>query len=196
MPRNFLGYHAWRQALADGVTLIWQASAFYTASTPRIPERSRLRRGFVPRSPVTCRQEVNVSRRLDRRGDLLLRVVRVAGLCGVRAGVWMVGADRTATAGAAANEHLVRYRHSTDGGAVDQESRRCVSRVPGARLEVHSVAAEAFVNGARSPDDFCVLHRCYTACRTPVVCTGVPVTVHIGTDRTTLPGLRALAGAR
>ncbi len=138
-----MGYHAWRQALADGVTPIWQARAFYTASTPRIPQRSRLRRGFVPRSPVTCRQESNDSRPLDLRGELLLRVVRLDRLCGVRLGVRIVGCDRADPAGAAAVLDPVRHGHSTDGDAVDSVARRRLPRVSEARQQVRSVAAEA-----------------------------------------------------
>lgn len=74
---QFQACHAWRQALADRMTLSWQALPFYTASTPRISERSRLRRGFVSRSPVSCRPEPNDFQRLVRRGELLLRVVRL-----------------------------------------------------------------------------------------------------------------------
>ncbi len=89
----------WRAPLAG--------SRFYTASTQRIPQRSRLRRGFVPRSPITCRRGSNDSRRLDRRGELLLRVVRVDRVCGVWIGVRSVGSDRDRAAGDHPREHLL-----------------------------------------------------------------------------------------
>jgi hypothetical protein len=77
---------AWRAPLTG--------ARLYTGCTQRIPQRSRLRRGFVPRSPVTCRRGSNDFSRLDRRGELLLRVVRVDRVRGVRPRVRGVGPDR------------------------------------------------------------------------------------------------------
>ncbi len=72
------------QALAlarQGRDAAWRApltgARFYPGCTQRIPQRSRLRRGLVPRSPVWCRRESNDFAAFDRRGELLLRVVRV-----------------------------------------------------------------------------------------------------------------------
>jgi hypothetical protein len=94
------------QALAGSATPTWQALSFYTASTPRIPERSRLRRGLGPRSPVSCRPEPNDFQRLDRRGELLLRVVRVDRLRGRGIRVLAAWPDRARAAGDHPREHL------------------------------------------------------------------------------------------
>ena len=132
--------------MRHGQDTVWRApltgARFYPGCTQRIPQRSRLRRGFVPASPVTCRRESNDSPRLDRRGELLLRVVRVGRVCGVRVGVWCVGADRDRAPSDHPGFDLGGNGHSTDGSASRAQQGRRVSRLPAARVEIHSVAAE------------------------------------------------------
>jgi len=136
-----MGCHAWRQPLAGGVTFLWQARPFYTASTPRIPERSRLRRELVPRSPVLSRPDSNDLSRLDRLGELLLRVVRVAGLRGRRFRVLAARPDRARAAGDHPGIDLRRHRHSADGEAGAAQQGRGVCRVSAAREPVRAAAA-------------------------------------------------------
>jgi hypothetical protein len=136
-----------RHALAGRVTPTWQARAFYTASTPPILQRSRLRRELVPRSPVSSLSESNDLSRLNRLGELLLRVVRVARVCGGRFRVRTVGPRRARAAGDHPREHLRRHGHSSDGKAGAAQQGRGVRGVSAACESVRSDAAEAHASG-------------------------------------------------
>jgi hypothetical protein len=132
-----------RQPVATGRRASLTGVRFYTGCTQRIPQRSRLRRGFVPRSPVWCHPRSNDFKRFDRRGELLLRVV----LLGRARGVWdrfrAAGFDRARGSGDHPGIDPARHRHSSDGESSAAKQGRGVSRVSGARVAVHSTAAEA-----------------------------------------------------
>jgi hypothetical protein len=114
--------------MRQGRDTAWRApltgSRFYTGCTQRIPQRSRLRRGFIPRSPVACRRGSNDFKRFDRRGELLLRVVRVGRVRGVWDRVRSMGADRDSSAGDHHREHLRLHGHSSDAVQSAPSTRR------------------------------------------------------------------------
>jgi hypothetical protein len=194
-PRYLAGLTPARQCVTARWRALLTGSRFYTGCTQRIPQRSRLRRRLVPASPVTCRAESNNFFRLDRRGQLLLRVVRVDRVRGVRTRVRAVGPARVRRP----SDHLGidpgRYRHSTDGESGDSIEGRRISRVSGARLAVHSAAAKARAPGCLN--DRGLLPSRSVPHRPVGVCCGLVamIKVHVATDEI-VPRLSARRSAR
>jgi len=126
------------------------------------PNDHVLRRELVPPARTESRPVSNHSRRLDLRGKLFLRVVRLARPRGVRRGVRAVGARGSGGTGDHPREHLRGHGDSTDGGAGAALERRRVSSVSSARLSLHPAAAEARLIASRASPRILVLHRFYT----------------------------------
>jgi hypothetical protein len=142
------------------VTARWRrpltGSRFYTASTQRIPQRSRLRRRFVPASPIACRRGSNDSSRLDRRGELLLRMVRVDRLCDLWDRIRTGGSRRIARSGHHPGIDRRRNGYSADGESSAAIEGRSVPCVPSARVAVHPASSEARHAAARQNGRFLI----------------------------------------
>jgi hypothetical protein len=118
---------------------------------PGIPNDLALRRGLVPFSGVTCRRERRDSMRLDRRGQLLLRVADVGRLRDLQPRVRAaVGPRRPRRPGDHSRVDLRGHGHSTDGEPGAAKQGRGLSRLSRSRVEVHpAAAAAAFEPGPR-----------------------------------------------
>jgi len=132
-----------RQADGDAWRAPLTGAPFYTACTHHIPQRSRLRREFVPASPIWCHPRSNDSRRLDRRGELLLRVVLLARLRDLRPRIPdAVGVLAPARPGDHPGNDPARYGHSADRESRAAQQGRGIPGLPAPGLEVHSAPAQ------------------------------------------------------
>src|SRR5579862_10065840 len=145
-----------RQAVAGRATTRWQPRFFSTVSTPRILQRSRFRRGLASAQWSWATSNANDSGALDRRGELLLRVLHLDELRHLRAAV-RARVSRVARPRDHRRIDLRRHRHRPDGAAVAAQQGRRIPRVPGARVAVHPAAAEARAHQVMAP--WCKMHR-------------------------------------
>jgi hypothetical protein len=139
---SFDSPQARRQVATRRLTTSWRARFFSTVSTPRILQRSRFRRGLASAQWSWASSNANDSGALDRRGELLLRVLHLDRVRDLRPAL-RVRVSRVARPRDHHRLDLRRDGHFSDGESGAPQQGRRVPRVPGARVALHSAPTEA-----------------------------------------------------